>query len=263
MIVGVVQARMGSTRLANKVMADIVGRPMLWHIVDRLRWAQSLDQVVVATSIEPRDAPIREFADKHQIPYFAGSELDVVGRLSGTAQQFHADAVVRITGDCPLVDPQVVDRLVDVYLAHDTGVDYVTNEMPPTYPHGLDTEVYSAKALERLCAELEDPFWREWFVPYLQNHRESFRAVNVTYPEDLSSLRWTVDYPEDLEFIRAVYQELYQPGRPFGMQEVLGLVREHPEIQSINAKYAKVRNEAYQSELQALGLEDKGFLNVG
>lgn len=254
---------MSSTRLPRKVLSDVGGEPMLWRIVERVRFATLVDQVVIATSTAPADAPIRQLAAQRQIPVFAGSELDLVERLYGTARRFGATALVRITGDCPLADPDLIDEFVASYLADPDNIDYVTNEMPPTYPHGLDTELYSFGALERLNQALDDPFWREWFVPYLQNHRESFRAVNLTYPEVLTHLRWTVDYPEDLEFIRAVYQELYQPGQVFKMKEVLALLESNPGLLAINAKYATARNEAYQTELQSRGLEDKGFMNIG
>jgi spore coat polysaccharide biosynthesis protein SpsF (cytidylyltransferase family) len=254
---------MGSTRLAEKVLADIVGRPMIWHMVERLRRSKSLDLVAIATSVEPQDAPIRDFAENSGIPYFAGSESDLLERLSGACRHFAADAVVRITGDCPLVDPEVVDDLLGVFSSAGDEVAYVSNEMPPTFPHGLDVEVYSAAALERFLLEVDDPFWREWFVPYLQNHQESYPGVNVTHDVDLSALRWTVDYAEDLEFVRAVYGRLYRPGDHFGMQDVLDLLQAHPEIQEINAMHAGNRNASYKTEMDDRGLQDEGFLNVG
>src|SRR6266404_7263546 len=147
-IVAVIQVRMGSTRLPGKVLADVVGQPMLWHIVDRLRFAKLIDEVVLATSTETKDAPIRAFAAEQGIPCFAGSELDLVDRLYRTALQFGADAIVRITGDCPLTDPEIVDEVVGTYLTQARTIDYVSNVLPRTYPDGLDTEIYPTKTLE-------------------------------------------------------------------------------------------------------------------
>lgn len=243
MIVAAVQVRMGSTRLPRKALAEVMGRPMLWHIVNRLSFAQQVNQVVIATSNEPTDAPIRAFAQQHGIPHFAGSELDLIDRLYCTARHFGAHALVRITGDCPLVDPGVVDEVVASYLAHSEDVDYVTNTLPATYPDGLDTEVYPVITLERLWREVEDPFWREWFPSYLWEHQDAFRTLNVSYPVDLSPLRWTVDYEEDLTFVREVYRRLYHEGQVFGMGDVLALMEAEPELAGINAKYA--RNEGY------------------
>ena len=249
MIVAAVQVRMGSTRLPGKALAEVVGRPMLWHLVNRLRFARRVDLVVIATSDESTDVPIRAFAETHDIPYSAGSELDLIDRLYRTARQFGAYALVRITGDCPLADPHVVDKIVAAYLAQSDRVDYVTNTLPPTYPDGLDTEVYPVKTLERLWRGIEDPFWREWFPGYLWEHQDAFRTLNVVYPVDLSALRWTVDYEEDLTFVREVYRRLYREGEVFDMGDVLALMETEPELATINAKYA--RNEGYAIALAA------------
>jgi spore coat polysaccharide biosynthesis protein SpsF len=238
MIVAVIQVRMGSSRLPRKVMADILGKPMVWHIAHRLRFAKTLDKVVIATSVEAKDAPIRAFADKHGIPCFAGSELDIVDRLYGTARQFGADAIVRITGDCPLADPKIVDEVVGTYLSDAKALDYVSNVLPRSYPNGLDTEVYPTKTLGRLCEEIADFPARESFAIYLWNNKQKFRIANVASPIDLSALRWTVDYEEDLTFVREVFRRLYRKGEFFSMPDVLGLMEANPELAAINAKYA-------------------------
>src|SRR6266446_1117928 len=193
-IVAVIQVRMGSTRLPGKVLADVLGQPMLSHIIDRLRFAKRVDQVVLATSTADTDAPIRAFADERAIPCFAGSELDVVDRLYGAACQFGADAIVRITGDCPLADPKIVDEVVETYLSDAKALDYVSNVLPRSYPDGLDTEVYPTKTLGRLCEEIADFPARESFPIYLWNNKQKFRIANVAFATDLSALRWTVDY---------------------------------------------------------------------
>jgi spore coat polysaccharide biosynthesis protein SpsF len=241
MIVAVIQVRMGSSRLPRKVMADILGKPMLWHIAHRLRFAKTLDKVVIATSVEAKDVPIRAFADEHGIPCFAGSEVDLIDRLYGAARRFGAEAIVRITGDCPLADPKIVDEVVATYCARRDGLDYVSNILPPTYPDGLDTEIYPTTTLKRLWEEIADPQAREWFPLYLWNNKQKFRIANVAFSVDLSALRWTVDYEDDLTFVREVFRRLYRKGQVFNMEEVLQLLDASPELSSINAKHA--RNE--------------------
>ena len=249
MIVAAVQVRMNSMRLPGKALAEVVGRPMLWHIVNRLRFARRLDQVIIATSDEQTDAPIRVFADQHRIPCVAGSERDVIDRLCRSARHFGADVLVRITGDCPLVDPHVVDDMIAVYLAHTDQVDYVTNTLPPTYPDGLDAEVYPMATLERLWRELNESFWREWFVGYLTEHQETFRVLNVAHSVDLSALRWTVDYEEDLVFVRKVYERLYREDEFFDLGDVVALLEAEPAFTGLNAMHA--RNEGYAIALAA------------
>lgn len=240
MIVAAVQARMASTRLPAKVLAEVEGRPMLWHIVNRLRFARRVDRVIVATSTEAADAPIRSFADAHRIPCFAGSARDLLERLHGAASSFGAQAVVRVTGDCPLTDPRVVDEVIRVYEANPEGVDrFVVNTVPPTFPDGLDVELYPLETLERLQKQLADPFWREWFPIWMLEHPDTFPMSNVTNPVDLSSLRWTVDYQEDLAFVRKIYRRLNREGEVFGMEDVLALLQSEPELSRINAGHTR------------------------
>jgi spore coat polysaccharide biosynthesis protein SpsF (cytidylyltransferase family) len=241
MIVAAIQVRMDSTRLPGKALVEVEGRPLLWHIVNRLRFTRSVDQIVIATSREPDDAPIRDFASKHSIPCYGGSKLDLIGRIYNSALYAEAHALVRITGDCPLTDPGVVDEMVHVFLNRSDDVDYITNDMPPTYPDGLDVEVYSVATLKRLHDEITDPFFREWFPLYLKDHKKSFRSHNVNCLEDLSSLRWTVDYEEDLLFVREVYRRLYRDRKIFTMKDVLELIKAEPEIAEINKNHT--RNE--------------------
>ena len=238
-IVAIIQARMGSTRYPGKVLAEIGGRPMLWYTVTRLRQARTLKHIAVATTDQPSDDPIGEFCDLHGIPLFRGSEDDVLERYYGAAKAFKADAVVRITGDCPLLDPSVVDDVVRRFL--DGDVDYVSNICPPTYPDGLDTEVFSLEALQRAHAEAEWASEREHVTSYIRKHPETFRIQNVTHAKDLSSLRWTVDDDRDMAFVRAVFERLEDVTS--GLDVILSLLERHPEIAAINAGTA--RNEGY------------------
>ena len=249
-VIAVVQVRMGSTRLPNKALVEIIGRPMLWHIANRLKFAERIDRVVISTSDEPRDDPIREFAERNDIPCFAGSELDLIDRIYRTALKFEAEALVRITGDCPLVEPMIVDKLVFEYLNDFKNIDYVSNTLPPTYPHGLDAEIYPTSTLKRLWDEIENPFYREWFPVYLWDHKDEFRIINITHQKDLSNLRWTVDYEEDLAFVREVYKRLYLDGRIFTMVDLLDLLQTEPSLTALNAKHTK-RNEGLDIALNA------------
>jgi spore coat polysaccharide biosynthesis protein SpsF len=154
MILGAVQVRLGSTRLLGKALLEILGRPMLYYPVERLGYSGLIDKTVISTSIKDRE--IIDFAIDNGIEYYAGSELDLVDRLYQTAKKFKADALVRITGDCPLIDPRVVDKVIQCYLDNKDKVDYVSNVHPPTYPDGLDTDVYPTKTLEVMHNEITD-----------------------------------------------------------------------------------------------------------
>ena len=236
-VVGVVQVRMGSSRLPGKVMAAIEGHPMTWHIVNRLRHARLLNNVVIAVADGQSDEPIRRMARDESIPYFAGSEADLIDRVYRTALEFHADAIVRITGDSPLVDPDVVDLLVKVYSDRSAELDYVSNGRPPTFPYGLNAEVYPTATLQSLWHQIKDPLYREWFPVYVWEHEDAFRTYNVVHSEDLSHLRWTVDYDEDLSFVRQVYDRLYTEGKVFRMIDVLRLLASEPHLAKINAEH--------------------------
>lgn len=242
--VAIIQARLTSTRLPAKVLADIVGKPMLHHVVTRVQAVPALDLVVVATSDEPADDPIADFCAEGGIACFRGSKDDVLDRYYQAAQQYRADVVLRVTADCPLIDPAVIAEVLDAY--QQGGYDYVTNTMPGTYPDGLDVEVFSLAALEQAWREARWQSDREHVTPYIRNHPELFRLGNVAYTDDLSGLRWTVDQAQDLEFVRAVYGCL--TGQSFGMADVLEVLKEHPEFMRINVGIE--RNEGYQKSLR-------------
>lgn len=244
-IVAAVQARMGSTRLPGKSMMGIAGQPMARRVVNRVRRARLVDSTVLMIP----DSKGNESLQGLGIPFCAGSEDDIVSRLLGTARKFGADAMVRITADCPLIDPEVIDRVVGVYLGQ-PGLEYVSNSNPLTFPNGLDVEVYPLATLERLDRETEG-VWRGWLAPYVWDH--GFRRYNVECIPDISGLRWTVDYPEDLVFVRAVYERL---GDDFGMWDILELLAQEPALQLINARVTErfhgfEEDERRASELSA------------
>ena len=249
MIAAVVQARMGSTRLPGKTLADVGGEPMLARLVARARRVSGVEQVIVATTEQPADQAILWFAADHGLPAYAGSEDDVLDRFYQTARRYDVSTIVRLTPDCPLLDPAVSGRVLARFLEGRGAVDYASNTHPPTFPDGLDTEIVSFDALERAWREASEPSEREHVTSYIWKHPELFRLVNVAHDPDLSALRWTVDEAADLEFARAVYRHLAGASDAFGMDDVLELLRRHPEIESINR--GTERNEGYAKSLRA------------
>lgn len=235
---------MASTRLPGKVLSPVVGRPMLCRVVERARRARRLDEVVVATSDQPPDDAVARLCQSWGVPCVRGSERDVLDRYVQAAAERDADVVVRITADCPLLDPEVVDEVVSAF---DEGVDYVSNIDPPTFPDGLDVEVASVAALRRAHREATLPSEREHVTLHIRNHPERYRTRNVAAAVDRSHLRWTVDEPQDLRFARAVYARLGD--RNFVTRDVLRLLDEHPELASVNAHIE--RNEGLRRSLGA------------
>ncbi|MGA8273501.1 MAG: glycosyltransferase family protein [Candidatus Sulfotelmatobacter sp.] len=226
----IIQARMGSTRLPGKVLADIHGRPMLWHVIQRTLAAKTLDEVIVATTTQPSDDVIVAFCQEHHVGCFRGEENDVLDRYYQAARQQYAGAVVRITSDCPMIDPQVVDKVVQAFLLDDC--DYASNRLKRTYPRGLDTEVMTLRALGRAWADAREPYQRVHATPYIYQNPEQFKILSVTGDADYSAYRWTVDTVEDLEFVRAVYGRMAREGFLWG--EVVRLLERQPELAEIN-----------------------------
>jgi glutamate-1-semialdehyde 2,1-aminomutase/spore coat polysaccharide biosynthesis protein SpsF len=248
-IVAIVQARMGATRFPGKVLQLIEGRPMLQHVVERVRRAKLVARVVVATSENPVDEPITAFCAASAIDCCRGSEADVLDRFYCAAKAFAATVIVRITADCPLIDPEIIDRVVNTYL--EKTCDYATNTLGATYPDGLDVEVVSFTALERAWRAATLAADREHVTSFIVNSGD-YRVLDVTNGADrsLGRLRWTVDHPKDLEFVRAVYARLrLSNGKGFGYREVLRLLNDEPAIAAINE--GSIRNEGYYRSLAA------------
>jgi len=243
-IVAIIQARMGSSRLPGKVLMDINGKPMLWHVVNRLRQSSLLGQVVVATTVDPSDDPIATMCRDSRFPCFRGSVNDVLDRYYQAALLTDADVIVRSTADCPLLDAAVVDEVIDAYLKG--SCDYASNVNPSTYPDGLDVEVFGMKSFGDVWSKAVKKSEREHVTPYYREHPELFRQSNVANAVDLSGMRWTVDEPADLEFVRSVYGRM---GREiFSMAEVVTLLRKDPALAGINSGF--MRNEGYMKSLE-------------
>jgi len=245
-IIGIIQARTDSTRLPNKMLKDIQGKPLILHVIQRAQHAKLLNSIVLATTTRAVDTPLANLVHAQGIPVYRGECDDVLDRYYQAATQFHADVIVRITGDCPLIDPRVIDQIVQVFLQH--HYDYVTNTLQPTYPDGLDVEVFSYQALTKAWKEATFASEREHVTTYLRNHPEKFTQYDVKNPVDLSKYRWTVDNQEDLEFVREIYSRLYPKEKIFYMEDILTLLQQHPELQEINAGIQ--RNEGYLRSLK-------------
>ena len=232
-IVAIIQARMGSTRLPGKVLMELAGEPMLARCVNRTRRAQTLNEVVVATTVKPADDAIVRLCDEHNWPCFRGSEEDVLDRYYHAAIAHRADVVVRITSDCPLIEPEIVDRVVREFLDLQPEADYACNVLPRrTFPRGLDTEVMRFDVLERAWREDDNPAWREHVTLYIQCNPDLFRIHGITNEVDYSHMRWTVDIPEDLAFVRCIYDHFGHDR--FSWREVLAVLEQHPEWLKIN-----------------------------
>jgi spore coat polysaccharide biosynthesis protein SpsF len=231
-IAAIVQARMGSTRLPGKVLMDIGGRTALARVVRRLSRAMLIHEVIVATSGLPADDAIVQECERLDTPCFRGSEADVLDRYYCAAKNFDADAVVRITSDCPLIDPQLVDETIRVFATEEA--DYASNVIPRIYPRGLDTEVFTTEALAWAWLEARQPHQREHVTPYFYEHPETFKMASATADADSSQYRWTLDTPEDLDLIRAIYFR-FDNRDDFSWREVLALMEREPELSRLNS----------------------------
>jgi len=233
-VVGLIQARMGSTRLPGKVLIDIEGKPMLQQVVERLSRAKRLDEVAIATSTHSQDAPIVELAEKLGIRAVRGSEDDVLARYVQACETTRADVAVRITSDCPIIDPALVDRTVDLYFRED--VDYAANCIQQTFPRGNEVEVFSAERLAEAAGEAVQPLEREHVTPHFYLNPDKYRLIFLAAEGELrrKDLRFCVDTPDDLALIRAVFAKL-GPGNDFPLIEVVRLVGREPELLRLNA----------------------------
>lgn len=240
-IIGVIQARMNSQRLPGKVMMNLLDKPIIWHIYNRLKHCKYLDDAVISTGEYSNNKEIIDFAKAEKIPYFEGSEKDLIDRLYETTVKFQASAIVRITADCPLVDPVVVDRLVQFY-RNNPQYDIVTNCKVRTFPHGLDAEIYSLESLKKMWKEIKQPEIREWFPFFVEKNQSMFKIFNVENDQNLSNLRWALDYPEDYELIKIIYQSLFKQNEVFTTKDVLALLEQNPKLSEINSKYAGHHN---------------------
>jgi spore coat polysaccharide biosynthesis protein SpsF len=235
-ITAIVQARMGSTRLPGKVLMDLGGETVLARVLRRLGRATRIHEMVVATTDTASDDEIETACARLHISCFRGSEHNVLARYMRTAEQFRSDLIVRVTADCPLVDPEVVDGVGAACITK--GVDLSFNDVPNTFPRGLDVEAFTMDALRKVEDMADEAYQREHVTPLIYERTDIFRTYSVKGDRELSHLRWTIDTPEDLQLTRAIYAH-FENRDDFGWQEALELVDCHPELADINAHIAQ------------------------
>jgi len=238
-VIAILQARVSSTRLPSKVLLPILGKPMLIRQFERVKNCNSLDEIVIATSDSDLDNAIEDLCAKESITFFRGSLDDVLKRYYDAAVKFNADVIVRLTGDCPLTDPSLIDQIVSKFLS--SNFDYLSNCNPPTFPDGLDVEVFTFDALKAARIKAVLPSHREHVTPYIRNNKDIFRIGNFESKKDYSNFRWTVDESEDFQLISKIYEYLYPINPSFSTKDIISLFGSRPELCSINAMFK--RNE--------------------
>jgi spore coat polysaccharide biosynthesis protein SpsF len=229
-VVAIIQARMGSTRLPGKVMKDLAGDTVLARVVERVRRASEIEAVVIATTHQTADDSIVDECRRLKVRVFRGEVNDVLDRYYHAAKEVRAEAIVRITSDCPLIEPEITDKTVRAFL--EQRPDYASNVLKRTYPRGLDTEIMSWEALDRSWREAEEPYQREHVTPYIYENADQFALHSVFGETDYSALRWTLDEPEDLAFLRAVYKRMENDR--FSWRDVLALLDREPGLIELN-----------------------------
>lgn len=239
----IIQARCGSTRFPKKVFAPIDGQPLIWHVVNRLKFASSIDEVIVATTTNLKDDALEQWCTENSIKLFRGSEEDVLNRYYEASLRYPSDYVVRITADDPFKEPAVIDRVVKKVI--EESLDLVTNNNPPSFPEGLDCEVFAFKTLLTMETEAQDPFEREHVTQYVYHNPNKFRIGNIESDRNLSFLRWTIDTNEDYEMVKTIYENRTSGNTEILlMDEILEILGKHPEISKINSKVK--RSAMYQ-----------------
>nr|WP_320026571.1 glycosyltransferase family protein [uncultured Acetobacterium sp.] len=260
LILGLIQARTGSTRLPGKIFMEFSGKPDLFHVYNRANKSKMIDKVIIATTDEKSDDRVLEYCKKENIECFRGSEDDVLDRFYQCCKQqglSKKDMVVRITADCPLIDPFIIDQVIKYFLEND--FDYLSNALEPTYPDGLDVEVFLFSALEKSWEEAKLPSEREHVTPYIRNNEQLFKIGSYKNSTDLSHYRWTLDEIEDYQLISIIYEKLYSQDDVFNTEDILSFLNDNPQLIEINNKYA--RNEGFLKSLEADKKIESGDLN--
>ena len=245
MNLAIIQARMGSSRLPNKVLMDLCGKPALWHVIDRVKKAKRIDEIVVATTIEKQDLQLVKFCADNGVRVYVGSESDVLDRYYQAAKLFKPDNVVRITSDCPLIDHELIDEIIEKHEKENN--DYTSNTLKETYPDGLDCEIMKYAVLKRAWEEATMASEREHVTQYIIKN-DSFKKNNIENNEDRSAERWTLDTDQDYIFIKSVYEELYHLNKAFLSHDIYDLLKRKPEIRSLNSGI--IRNEGLLKSLE-------------
>jgi spore coat polysaccharide biosynthesis protein SpsF len=242
--VATIEARTTSSRLPGKVLLPAAGKPLLEHLIERVRRIRYLDEIVVATTVNPEDNSIAKLAAQLRIACYRGSETDVLARVLGAAQSCSAEVIVEITGDCPLIDPIIAERCIEEYFA--TGADYVSNVLQPSYPNGMDTQVFATRVLKEVAELTQDPADREHVSLYIYSHPEKYSLVNLKAPIEQTrpALRLCVDTQEDYRVVKTIFDKIYPTKPDFSLADVLAFLDSHPHTAPINAKvHQRTRRE--------------------
>jgi spore coat polysaccharide biosynthesis protein SpsF len=253
MIIAILQARLSSSRLPGKVLRPILGKPMLALQIERIQRSRLIDRLIVATSASPEDEQISELCQEINVVCFQGSLDDVLDRVFQAAKPYSPDHLVRLTGDCPLCEPELIDRIIEFHV--DGDYDYSSNTIAPTYPDGLDVEICRFECVVSADREATLPSQREHVTPFIYQQPERFKLGSYENNRDLSSLRWTVDELADFELVTQIYTALYPRNPSFSMLDIVDWLNQHPEWQFHNSQYA--RNEGLTKSL----LADHEFLS--
>ncbi len=246
MILAILQARMSSTRLPGKVLKSIMGRPMLELQIERIHRSRMIDRLIVATSIESEDSAIANLCDQLGVDCYTGDLENVLDRFYQAAVKYQPDHVLRLTGDCPLTDPKMIDLLISYYLTQ--KCDYASNAKPPTLPDGLDAEIFFFDVLEQAWKEATSPREIEHVTPFITRRPKRYIIANYRYKDDISGLRWTVDEPEDFVFVNKVYEALYPVNPHFNTEDILALLKEQPELAEINKHHKRNIKTNYNTD---------------
>lgn len=248
--VAIIQARMSSSRLPGKVLKTILGKPMLGYIVERLSWVREIDEIVVATSREASDQPIFAFCRENKTACYRGDLDDVLDRFYQTALEYKADTVIRVTGDCPCVDPELVTQLINLFQRENydhagiaTGAGAIFEEA--RFPNGLDAECFRWQALEKAWREATEPADREHVTPYIWRNQDIFKCGSLKPEKDYSYIRLSVDHQEDFELVTALFEALYKPERPFLMKEMVDFLEQNPHLIDLNQSF--IGKEGYRN----------------
>lgn len=245
MILAIIQARLGSTRLPNKVLMDLNGKTILERVIDRMRACTLIDKVMVASAVSKENDKLGSLCGKIGVEIYRGSENDVLDRFYQASKPLNPEHVVRITADCPLLDPKIIDRVIKTHL--DTKSDYTSNVLKESFPDGEDVEIFKFSVLEKAWNNAKLGSEREHVTPYIKKNPGLFKLTNVENDVNLGHKRWTVDEPRDYEFVKTIYEALGNKLN-FGMEDVLVYLESHPEIEKLNSEIS--RNEGYVKSIQ-------------
>jgi spore coat polysaccharide biosynthesis protein SpsF len=242
-IVAIIQARTSAKRFPNKIFLDLKGYPLIWHVVERIKQSKLVNKIILATTNNQCDEELVTWSKENRINYFTGSENNVLKRFYDVAKLHNADIIVRITADDPFKDPHLLDKAISTLLTD--NLDFVCNNNPPTFPEGLDVEVFTFKALNKAFREVDSKFEKEHLTQYFHKNKKKFKQKNISSDIDLSSFRWTIDYQEDYEMVKVIYEKLYVKNKLFSTQEIMDLLKINPDIKEINS--VSLRSHMYRN----------------